>query len=386
MSFQQTLNTLNIAFKMLINSRKKFIGMVVGATLSAFIIMQQPSIYQGIKDRLVAHIQYITDADLWVMDSNSVAFHHPTPFPPGEIYRVRSVPGVLWAVQVYRNRYPLIHPETGKLMTWSFIGVDPDTLIGLPKTMLAGKRDSLHHSNAIIVDGYSLKQMETPSKRTIKIGEEMNDAVHTWTITGITKPLRTYETEPTAYIASNHMPKLSTLSSFILVKVKPTFDVHQIATDIHNRTGYDVLTPAEFSNRTTNFFRDSTPIVIGFIVTAVIGFFIGMVIMWQIFSNFILTHIHQFGMLKMLGTSNWLLTKMVLFQVLITGGLGYLMGLFLTILFGLCSYDTIIAFRLTWQIALQGVLGTLVVVLFSSYFSILKIIRLDSVELCQDLN
>ena len=53
------INLFLVAFKMLVNSKRKFIGMVIGATFSAFIIMQQPSIYQGVTDRIVAPIRAI---------------------------------------------------------------------------------------------------------------------------------------------------------------------------------------------------------------------------------------------------------------------------------------------------------------------------------------
>ena len=49
-------------------------------------------------------------------------------------------------------------------------------------------------------------------------------------------------------------------------------------------------------------------------------------------------------------------------------------------------HDTNIAFHLTWNIALLGALGTAVIIGLSSYFSTLKVLRLDTVDLCRDLN
>jgi putative ABC transport system permease protein len=377
---------LFIAFKMLIFSRKKFIGMVIGATFSAFILMQQPAIYQGVTDRLVAQVQSISDVDLWVMDKKSSSFDQPTHFNAMDIYRIRSLPGVLWAVQLYRMWYPLEHLKTKKTMGWELIGVDPVTWVGLPKTMIAGERSTILHSNSVIVDGYSLKQYETVAKKSINIGDKLEGGGNSWVVTGITKPLRTYSYEPKVYIASNHIPHVSDFSSFILVRVKPSATIHVVANQITKLTTYDALTPTQFSNRIMQFFRKKTPIVINFISVAVLGFIIGLIMMWQIFSNFILTHLHQFGMLKMLGVSNAWLVKMVAFQAAIIGGLGYAMGLFYTIIFGFIFHDTIIAFHLTWGIALLGALGTGINIALSSYFGILKVLRLDTVDLCRDAN
>lgn len=382
----QQVNLFFVAYKMLVHSKKKFIGMVVGATFSAFILMQQPGIYRGVTDRLVAQINAIKGVDLWVMDKKSSSFDQPTHFNPMDIYRIRSIPGVRSAVQLYRLWYPLKHLKTKKTMGWQLIGVDPTTLKGLPTSMIAGLRSTILQANSIVIDGYSLKQYETAAKKTIRLGDKMDAGGHKWVVTGITKPLRTYSYEPKVYIASHHIPNLLDHSSFILVELDSKADRVFVANEIHHITAYDALTPAEFSKRTMQFFRKQTPIIINFISVAVLGFIIGLIMMWQIFSNFILTHLHQFGMLKMLGVSNGLLMRLVAAQAAVTGGLGYFIGLLLTFLFGAIFYDTIVAFHLTWGIGLLGAMGTLVNIGLSSYFGISKVLRLDTVELCRDLN
>ena len=380
------LNLLKIAYQMLIFSRKKFIGMLIGSTFSAFIIMNQPGIYQGISDRLVSDIQAITEPDLWVMASTSRDFNAPTFFTGLDIYRIRSIPSVLWAKQLYRIWYPMKHLNTDNVKSWMLIGVDPDSLIGLPKTLLLGAKNNIHNSNALIIDGYALKQLETIDKKTIAMGDKLVEGRNNWVVTGISKPLRTYMIQPKAYTLSNHLPDLIHRPSFILVKVKKNADLREVALRIHQKTGYDALTQDEFVSRSLAFFREHTPIILIFICIAIMGFIIGLIIMWQIFNNFILTHLHQFGMLKMLGVSNRALRNMVLFQAFITGGIGYLMGLILALLFGLIVHDTQIAFHLTWKIALLGALGTAVIIVLSSCFSIIKVFRMDTVDLCRDLN
>jgi putative ABC transport system permease protein len=382
----QLINLLTVAYHMLTHSKKKMVGMLIGATFSSFILMQQPGIYKGITDRLVQQIQSIKEADLWVMSQSSSAFDEPTNFTTTDFYRIRSLKGVLWAVQLYRTWYTMKHLNTNQTKTWEMIGVDPETLIGLPQTFIAGSRESIHNANAIIVDGYSLKQLETRAKKTIHLGDTFVEGRNTWVITGITKPIRTYMYQPKAYMASNHLPNLIHRPSFILVKVKSSYSVEQVAKEIQQLTDYDALTLEQFSDRTRAFFRTKTPIVISFVCVSILGFVIGLIVMWQIFSNFILTHLHQFGMLKMLGVTNSLLIKMVLFQTALVGVIGYFAGLWLSALFGFIFYDTVVAFHLTWPIALLGLLGSVFIMITASYFGIIKVMRLDSVELCRDLN
>ena len=380
------INLLKIAYQMLIFSRRKLMGMLIGTTFAAFIIMNQPGIYQGISDRIVADISAIEEPDLWVMANNSSDFGSPTYFSGEDPYRIRSIPGVLWVKQIYRLWYNLYHLKTEKRSTWVIIGVDPDTLIGLPKELSVGSRNSIYNSNALIIDGYAINQLETEDKKSIGAGDLLFEGRNNWLVTGIARPIRTYMLQPKAYILNTHIPDLIHRPSFILVKTKQSANIHEIAQRIHEKTGYDALTQKEFIDRSLAYFRSHTPIVLIFICIAIMGFVIGLIVMWQIFSNFILTHVHQFGMLKMLGVPNRSLRNMVLFQALFTGGIGYLIGLLLVILFGLAVHDTVIAFHLTWQIALLGALGTTFIIVLSSSFSIMKVLRMDTIELCRDLN
>lgn len=380
------ISILRIALKILLHSKKKLIGMLIGSTLAAFIVMQEPGTYQGVSDRLIAQIKSINEVDLWVMSRESWDFSDPTYFNALDIYRIRAIPGVLWAKTIYRTWYGLYYPKLGKIVDWELIGIEPDSLIGLPKKMLAGDRNAIYRSDAVIVDGYALKQLEGPRHERLQIGDKLIDGGRKFEVVAISEPLRSYSSHPKMYMLNNHIPGVSGKPYFILVKINPTYNVKQVAYTIQATTGNDALTPKQFIARALKYFREKTPIIIIFISVAVLGFSIGLVIMWQIFSNFIMTHLHQFGMLKMLGVNNNTLIYIVLFQAAVVGGLGYLLGLFLTLLFGFACYDTTIAFHLTWQIAALGALGTVLIIFFSSYFSILKVLRLDSVELCRDIN
>lgn len=380
------ISILRIALKILLHSKKKLIGMLIGSTLAAFIVMQEPGTYQGVSDRLIAQINSIKDVDLWVMSRESWDFSDPTYFNSLDIYRIRAIPGVVWAKTIYRSWYGLYYPKLGKIIDWELIGIEPQTLLGLPKRMLIGDRDAIYRSDAVIIDGYALKQLEGPKHETIQIGDKLIDGQRKFVVVGITEPLRSYSSHPKMYMLNTHIPNVGSKPYFILVKIDSAYNVQQIAYAIRSITGNDALTPNEFTTRALKYFREKTPIIIIFISVAVLGFCIGLVIMWQIFSNFTMTHLHQFGMLKMLGVANNSLIAMVLFQASIVGGLGYLLGLLLTILFGFACYNTTVAFHLTWQIAALGALGTIFIIVFSSYFSILKVLRLDSVELCRDIN
>ena len=92
-----------IALKMLVGDRAKFLGIVLGLTFAAALIMQQGSIFCGLMLRTCAQISDITGADLWVMDPSVRFVDDIKPMLESNLQRVRGVPGVKWAVPLYKG-------------------------------------------------------------------------------------------------------------------------------------------------------------------------------------------------------------------------------------------------------------------------------------------
>src|SRR4051794_30128428 len=92
-----------IALKMLTGDRAKFFGIVLGLTFAALLIDQQGSIFCGLMCRTAGQVFDITGADLWVMDANVRYVDDVKPMVENNLYRVRGVPGVKWAVPLYKG-------------------------------------------------------------------------------------------------------------------------------------------------------------------------------------------------------------------------------------------------------------------------------------------
>ena len=181
-----------IALKMLVGDRAKFYGIIMGLTFAALLIMQQGSIFCGLMLRTAAQITDITGADLWVMDPNVRFIDDMKPMIENNLYRVRGVEGVLWAVPLYkgngRAKLNTVGPD-GKpqnvIEQVILLGLDDTSLVGAPKKILAGRLIDLRKPDAVIVDQVGLRKLfpgqggETAKPEALKrfIGREleMND-------------------------------------------------------------------------------------------------------------------------------------------------------------------------------------------------------------------
>src|SRR5262249_35816785 len=83
-----------------------------------------------------------------------------------DLYRVRGVPGVQWAVRLFKG-LPRAKAPDGKFRVVILMGVDDATLVGAPGRMLFGSVYDLDQPDAVIIDraGYLFFFPGQPSSR-----------------------------------------------------------------------------------------------------------------------------------------------------------------------------------------------------------------------------
>jgi putative ABC transport system permease protein len=377
----------HIALKMLMGDKGKYIGIVMGLTFASLIMTQQPAIFLGLMNRTFSFISDVGLPDIWVMDPKVQFVDDIKPMQDTELFRVRGVSGVEWAMPLYKGLLKARLTD-GTYQTSNVVGLDDTTLIGGPAIMLEGKLEDLRRSDGIIVDIDGAKDKlgkpsATPGGKPspIKVGDslELND--RRAIVVGIAKVTRTFQAQPVIYTtytrAKSYAPRERKLLSFVLVKAKPGQDLSELTRRIRESTGLAVYTREDFKTLTYTYFLKNTGIPINFGISVLLGFIVGAAIAGQTFYNFTLDNIRQFGVLKAMGTSNWVLLRMILLQAILVGSIGYGMGVGLTALFGYSMRNTILAFKFPWQLLVFSGAGVSLICMFAALISIFKVIRLE---------
>ncbi|MDI1292564.1 MAG: ABC transporter permease [Methylobacter sp.] len=377
----------HIAIKMLMGDRGKYLGIVMGLTFASLIMTQQPAIFLGLMSRSYSFISDVGLPDIWVMDEKVQFVDDIKPLQDTELYRVRGVSGVEWAMPMYKGLLKARLAD-GTFQTCNVVGLDDATLIGGPPVMLEGRLEDLRRSDGVIVDIDGARdKLGKPSPMSggkpiaLKVGDslELND--RRAIVVGIAKVTRTFQSQPVVYTtysrAKNYAPKERKLLSFVLVKAKPGQDLAELTRRIRATTGLAAYTREEFMSLTYEYFMRNTGIPINFGISVLLGFIVGAAIAGQTFYNFTLENLRQFGVLKAMGTSNWTLLRMILLQAVLVGTIGYGLGVGLTALFGYSMRHTILAFKFPWQLLLFSGAGVSLICVFAALISILKVIRLE---------
>jgi putative ABC transport system permease protein len=374
-----------IAIRMLMGDRSKYLGIIMGLTFASLIMTQQPAIFVGLMTRSFSFISDVGLPDIWVMDPKVQFVDDVKPLQDTELYRVRGVSGVDWAMPLYKG---LIKARltNGNFQTCNVIGLDDATLIGGPPEMLEGRLEDLRRADSVIVDRDGAKEklgLKGPDGQVIplKVGDllELND--HRAIVVGIAKTTRTFQSQPVVYTtysrAKNMAPRERKLLSFILVKAKPGVDPKDLTRTIESHTGLAAYTQRGFQDLTYNYYMKNTGIPINFGISVALGFLVGAAIAGQTFYSFTLENLRQFAVLKAMGAGNGTLLMMILLQAFIVGIIGYGLGVGLTSVFGWAMRNTILSFRFPWQLLLFSGVGVMLICLMAAGISIRKVMTLE---------
>src|SRR3954469_8972487 len=140
-----------IAIKMLVGDRAKYLGIIMGLTFASLLITQQLAIFIGLMTRTYGAISDLGLPDIWVMDPKVQFIDDIKPLQDTQLYRVRGVDGVEWAVPLYKGLLKA-RLENGNFQTCNVLGLDDATLIGGPPQMIEGQLSDLRRAEAVIVD------------------------------------------------------------------------------------------------------------------------------------------------------------------------------------------------------------------------------------------
>ncbi|MDB0509616.1 ABC transporter permease [Ralstonia solanacearum] len=319
---------LRLAYKLLVNDRAKFSGLLVGITFAVFLMIEMTSLFAGVLNRASSTV-YNIGASMWVMDPAVNTVANTIGMPDYVLDAVRSIGGVKFAVPLYSGG-ALVRLRSGTYQSVTVVGIDDTSLFGRPR-MLAGRIEDLYGENAfLVVRDAEFGKLENP-----RIGTEFEINDHRGVIVGeaevVTSGLFGVPTLYTTYRrAVQYLPGTRYTMSYILLEPKRATDIVTIQRTVE-RLGYRALTRDEFVSRISRFYTYQTGLGTNILLMTVISFIVGLSISGQTFYTFILENLDKFGALKAIGAKGRELILMIVFQATFVALTGYGLGI------GLCA-------------------------------------------------
>lgn len=372
-----------VAWKMLTGDRAKYLGTIFGVAFGTLLISQQTSLFVGLMSRTASQIMDIREAPVWVMRAEVQNSDEIKPLSDNDVYRVRGVPGVSWAVRFYKG-LARARVDDGSFRQVMLMGLDDDTLVGAPTEMILGSLDDLRRPDGVIVDkaGYEYLWPGKP----LELGHplEMND--QRAVLVGICKASAPFQTFPIVFSrytqAMEFVARERNRMSFVLAHPDERTSVTEVCQRITADTGLLAMSRLDFVWRTVGYYLRTTGIPVNFGITIALGFIVGTAIAGQTFYLFTLENLRQFGALKAMGLSNGRVVLMILLQASIVGGIGFGIGMGVTAAFfeTTKSITHLAGFYLPWQVVALTAAAVCLIVVLASLVSARKVLVLEPAE------
>ncbi len=370
-----------IAWQMLTGDRAKYVGLIFAVAFSTFLMSHQTSIFCGLMNRTRSQILDVRDASIWVMDPKTQYLDEVKNLADQDLYRVRGVSEVQWAVPLLKSTTRAKLPGDGRFRAVILMGLDDSTLVGAPQSMALGTMDGLGQPDSIIIDrvGYKFFFPNEP----VVLGKQLEINDRMVRIVGICNSSAPFVNLPVVYarysLAQNMVGRERNLMSFVVARPRPGISDEQASRAISLKTGLRAVSASTFGWETIWYYIRNTGIPINFGITVAIALVVGTVVAGQTFYLFVLENLRQFGALKAIGVTNWRITGMVLLQAFVVGSIGYCLGIAMTAAFFELTKDNLDlrGFYLLPEIMGLVAAAVLVIILLASAVSVRRVAVLE---------
>ena len=372
----------HLALKMLVGDKAKFFMLLGGLFFAALLMTQQCAVFFGLLSWTTSHLSNIR-SKIWVVEAKVEQVNELKPLRDTDVSRVRSVPGVAWAVPLYISILQARLAD-GNFKPILCVGLDSPSLVGRPAVILSGKLEDIRLPNSVIVDDLALQRLKTPNGPPPKVGDvfEINDREAR--IVAICKSDRAFFGYPYVFTtydqALQFAPRQRKMLSAVLAEPADGLTPQEAVDRINSSVpGMKAWTEDTFYKDTIIWYFKNTGIPISFGVTIILGLIVGIAISGQTFYSFVLENLKNLGALKAMGASDFKLASMLVVQVMTVGLIGYGLGMGAAAGFGAAAAQRgNPPFFLPWQLV-AGVLAVILLIcLAAASLAIIKVSRLEA--------
>lgn len=369
-----------VAWSQLSHHKMKLVAATAGVVVAVMLMLVQLGIRRGAMDNSVAFTKRI-QADLVVLSPRSRSMFQSSQFPRRLLYRLPGSFGVERVEPIYmgtsRWRNPWVYNEHPILI----YGIDPRrSMIDLPG--FNDRASELELADRVLFDNLSrvsygpvadtLKESQEPIK--VEIGGRKVEVIGGINVgISISNDGNLYTTPGNFHRLLQHRNPSSV--DVGLIKLEPGIDATRARQEIQIFLGREVrvLKKDELVESEVNFMRETAPIDFIFGMGAVIGFFIGFVVVYQILYTEVTNHLPQLATMKAIGFTDFYLLKLVLSQAFILSLIGYIPGFLLALaLYDVATDQIQMPFKMTWERAIGIYLLTLLMCSLSAAVAVRK--------------
>jgi putative ABC transport system permease protein len=367
--------TFTLAFRNLFHDRIRLVVTLVGILFSVVLVAVQLGLYLGARTMIISMIDQ-SDGDLWIMAYGTKNFEEAQPISAREKFAALSTPGVARAIPLIASFTDWRKPTGGSTLV-VVIGAEAEDGGLKPWNIIAGDLSGLGARDAVIVDKTYLAELGLTG-----LGDTAQVGASRVRVTGLTDGIRSFTVTPYIFTTLNRARSLLDMPvdkiTYVLAKLEPGADTEVVRSQIRKKVpDSEVLTKAEFRQRSLNHWLFATGAGVALIGGAVLGLVVGTVIVAQTLYSSTKDHLNEFATLRALGSSSGYIHKVILAQAGLSAVLGYVLGMAIALTIVYLSEHTALPIVMTPALAALLLALTVAMCAISALSAIGKVMRID---------
>ncbi len=367
---------LTLAMRNLFHDRIRLIVTLVGILFSIVLVAVQLGLYLGAKRMIVDMIDN-ANGELWITTYGAKSFEEGgILLTPRERHAALSTPGVKAVIPLVVSFAEWRKPGGGSTNS-VLVGTNPEDGGLAPWNLIAGDAGMISAPDAVLVDKSYLQDLGING-----LGDTAQIEQGRVRVRALTEGIRSFTMAPYVFTSLNRARSLlgipSENSSFFLVQLQPGTDVEHVRNALKGRlNGTEVLTKAEFRDRSLDQWLFSTGAGVALIGGAILGLIVGIVIVAQTLYSSTKDHLNEFATLRALGSSSGYIIKVILAQAALSAVIGYILGMSIAMVVVAFSGQTALPILMTPALAAFLFAITLGMCAISAVSAIVKVTKID---------
>src|SRR5262245_31779386 len=318
-------SAMSLAFKLaqrnLFHDRLRLVATVVGIVFSIVLVTVQLGLYFGFGRMVTTMIDHAS-GDLWIVPAGAKSFEDPSPLDERNRFAALSVNGVFDVTAVVIGFAEWRLPGGGTTPVF-VVGSDVRAPGLHPWNVVAGSTDALAIPNTVAVDQTYFERLGVKG-----LGETAEIRDQKVEVAAITKGIRSFTTTPYVFTsldrARAYTGTAANKAAFFLVHLAPKANVSSVQKRLQaNLTDVEVLTQAEFRERSRTFWLFDTGAGAALFAGALLGVIVGTVIVAQTLYSSTKDHINEFATLRAIGSSGRYIHQVIIWQALLNAVIGF---------------------------------------------------------------
>ena len=365
----------SLAWRNLFHDRVRLAVTLVGVVFSVVLTAVQFGLFLGFV-RATSDLIDRSGADLWILSRGVVNLENGIPFSERKYHQALAVPGVA-DVRRLSIAFSTWKKPNGSDESILLMGIEVGGGMGVPWNLVAGRIEDLRQPDAVIIDELYREKLGVTG-----LGEVFEIQGRRARVVGMTRGIRIFTTSPAVFTTIDQARLYSGLpvdqTIYLLVRAAKDADRQQLRQALIARLSYvEVLTTAEFARKQAFYWMFETGAGVSVLIAALLGLVVGVVVVAQTIYASTMDHLREYGTLKAMGASNGYLYGVIIRQALISGVIGYAIGITISLVVSDVSLRSTTAIFLPWWLVLALFVLTLMMCVGASMVSINKVTRLD---------